>query len=338
MTRETTAPPDFRRFTPDVLLDIVEQASGIPMTGLTIPLPSYINRVYELQSRKGERIIAKIYRPGRWSRTALEDEHRFLADCAAAEIPVVCPLPLPGGDTLAEAQGCFFALFPKKAGREFEINTPDDLRRVGSLIARIHLAGQERTPRDRIVLSPQSSTMSDLDFLVTGGFITPEHLPVFRDLASRIVESVSGLFDGIEFIRIHGDCHRGNLLDRPGEGLMAIDFDDMVLGPPAQDLWMLLPDHASRSKREIDLLLEGYELFREFDYSSLRLIEPLRFMRIVYYLAWCARQHDDYDFRANHPDWGSENFWQHEIADLNHQFQVIMEHKVAWEEGRFFGE
>ncbi|MFY9398677.1 MAG: phosphotransferase, partial [Desulfomonilia bacterium] len=122
MTRETAASSVFSSLTPDVLLDIVEQASGIPMTGLTIPLPSYINRVYELQSRKGERIIAKFYRPGRWSRTALEDEHQFLADCAAAEIPVVCPLVLPGGDTLAEADGGVFALFPKKSGREFEIN------------------------------------------------------------------------------------------------------------------------------------------------------------------------------------------------------------------------
>jgi len=118
---------------------------------------------------------------------------------------------------------------------------------------------------------------------------------------------------------------------------MAIDFDDMMLGPPVQDLWMLLPDHVGRSRREIDLLLEGYEQFREFDYSSLQLIEPLRFMRIIYYLTWCARQLDDHDFRANHPDWGSENFWHREISDISHQFQVIMEHKVAWEEGRFFG-
>ncbi len=329
---------DYKHLTPEVLLDLVEEASGIPMTGLTIPLPSYINRVYELQARRGERIIAKFYRPGRWSRTALEDEHRFLADCAAAEIPVVCPLALPGGGTLAGTDGGFFALFPKKSGREFEINTGDDLRRVGRLIARIHLAGQERVPNDRIVLSPEKATRNDLDFLTRGGFITPEHRAAFADLTSRIVENISGLFHEEEFIRIHGDCHRGNLLDRPGEGLMAIDFDDMMLGPPAQDLWMLLTDHAGRSRREIDLLLDGYEQFREFDFSSLQLIEPLRFMRIIYYLAWCARQLDDYDFRANHPDWGGETFWQREISDISHQFQVIMEHKVAWEEGRFFGE
>jgi Ser/Thr protein kinase RdoA (MazF antagonist) len=161
---------------------------------------------------------------------------------------------------------------------------------------------------------------------------------VFEDLTSRIIENIQGLFDHAELIRIHGDCHRGNLLERPGEGLMAIDFDDMMMGPPMQDLWMLLPDHAGRSRREIGLIMEGYEQFREIEFSSVRLIEPLRFMRIIYYLAWTARQYNDYAFRTNNPDWGSENFWHHEISDLGHQFQVIMEHKVAWEEGRFFGE
>jgi Ser/Thr protein kinase RdoA (MazF antagonist) len=331
---------DFAHLTPDVLLDVVENATGIRMTGLTIPLPSYINRVYEILTRAGERLIVKFYRPGRWSSEALEDEHQFLADCAEDEIPVVCPLKLADGSTLGKTDGTgtCFALFPKRAGREFELNTDEDWIRVGRLIARIHLAGERRTPKDRITLNPRKSTRSDLDFIITSGFITPEHKAAFEELTGRIVESISGDFEGAELIRIHGDCHRNNLLDRPDEGLMAIDFDDMMIGPPVQDLWMILPDHAGRSRREIDLLLDGYELFREFDHSSLRLIEPLRFMRIIYFLAWRARQMDDYDFRANNPDWGSDNFWHKEILDLNHQYQVIMEHKVAWEEGRFFEE
>jgi Ser/Thr protein kinase RdoA (MazF antagonist) len=328
---------DFENLTPEVLLDVVEGASGIPMTGLTIPLPSYINRVYELQSRKGERLIAKFYRPNRWSRTALEDEHQFLEDCAEEEIPVVSPLKLADGSTLGKTADGFFALFPRKAGREFELNTDEDLVRMGRLIARIHLAGERRMSRDRITLHPQKSTHSDLDFIIKGGFVFRELESQFQDLTSRIVENISSPFTGAQFIRIHGDCHRGNILDRPGEGLMAIDFDDMMIGPPVHDLWMLLPDHAGRSRREINFLLEGYEQFREFQHSSLQLIEPLRFMRIIYFLAWTARQVNDYAFRSNHPDWGSENFWLHELSDLNHQFQVIMEHKVAWEEGRFFG-
>ena len=329
---------DFEHLTLDVLLDVVEDAIGVPMTGLTIPLPSYINRVYELQTRRGDRLIAKFYRPGRWSREALEDEHRFLADCAEEEIPVVCPRLLSNGSTLGKTDGIYFALFPKKSGREFEQNTQEDWRRVGRLVARIHLAGGKSSVQDRITLHPLKSTRDDLNFLIKGDFIIPYYLKEFEDLTSSIVENITALFDGISLTRIHGDCHRGNLLDRPGEGLMVIDFDDMMIGPPVHDLWLLLPDHAGRSRREIDLLLEGYEQFREFDYSSLRLIEPLRFMRIIYFLAWLARQADDYAFRANHPDWGSEIFWQREVSDLKHQFQVIMEHKVAWEEGRFFGE
>jgi Ser/Thr protein kinase RdoA (MazF antagonist) len=328
---------DFEHLTPEVLLDVVEEATGIPMTGLTIPLPSYINRVYELQTKSGERIIAKFYRPGRWSREAIEDEHRFLADCAESEIPVVCPLELADHSTLGRTDGIFFALFPKKAGREFEQNTTDDWGRVGALVARIHLAGGQRTVQDRITLHPLKSTRDDLNLLLGGDFIVPEYKKAFEDLTASIVENITPLFEGAELIRIHGDCHRGNLLDRPGEGLMVIDFDDMMIGPPVHDLWLLLPDHAGRSRSEIDAILEGYEQFREFDYSSLKLIEPLRFMRIIYFLAWLARQVDDYAFRANHPDWGSENFWHHEVSDLKHQFQVIMEHKVAWEEGRYFG-
>jgi Ser/Thr protein kinase RdoA (MazF antagonist) len=329
---------DFEHLTPEVLLDMVEDATGIPMTGLTIPLPSYINRVYEIQSKAGERLIAKFYRPGRWSSEALEDEHSFLADCADAEIPVVCPLELADHSTLGSSDGIFFALFPKRSGRAFEVNTDEDWMRVGRLTGRIHLAGERRTPQDRITLHPEKSTREDLDFIIKGGFVPPDHKAAFEDLTGHIVESISPLFKGTQLIRIHGDFHRGNLLDRPGEGLMVIDFDDMMIGPPVHDLWLLLPDHAGRSRREIDLLLMGYEQFRGFDHSSLLLIEPLRFMRIIYFLAWRARQIGDYDFKANNPDWGSETFWQKEILDLGHQFQVIMEHKVAWEEGRFFGE
>jgi Ser/Thr protein kinase RdoA (MazF antagonist) len=329
---------DFEHLTPEVLLDIVEDATGRKMTGLTIPLPSYINRVYEIQTRSGERLIVKFYRPNRWNRQALEDEHQFLADCAEAEIPVVGPLILAdGSSTLGHAHGMYFALFEKKSGREFELNTDDDWKRVGRLIARIHCAGEARTPQNRLILHPLRSTRDDLKFIIEGGFVTLKYKGAFEDITELVEENISPMFEGTELIRIHGDCHRGNLLDRPGEGLMAIDFDDMMVGPAVHDLWMLLPDHAGRSRRQIDLLLEGYEQFREFDYSTLRLIEPLRFMRIIYFLAWCARQVDDYAFRSNHPDWGSEIFWQHEISDLKHQLQVIMEHKVAWEEGRFFG-
>ncbi|HOM29926.1 MAG TPA: serine/threonine protein kinase [Deltaproteobacteria bacterium] len=326
----------FARLTPDVIISAVEQALGKRMTGLTIPLPSYINRVYELQSFSGERVIAKFYRPGRWSDAAIEDEHRFLADCAEEEIPVVTPLTLTSGTTLGHTEGIAFALFPKKAGRVFETNDDEDWVRMGTLLGRIHMVGSRRRAPSRVTMHPSSCTRTDLDFLLQGGFVGPEHVHAFEDVCLSVIEEISGLFEGVEFIRIHGDFHRGNLLDRPSEGLMVIDFDDMMEGPAVHDLWLLLPDHAGRARREIELILSGYERFYPFDPSSLRLIEALRFMRFIYYLAWCARQSADYDFRTNHPDWGTDGFWQRELLDLHHQRQVIMEHKVAWEEGRFF--
>ena len=148
----------------------------------------------------------------------------------------------------------------------------------------------------------------------------------FKDVTSRIVEIAMREFEGVELQRIHGDCHRGNILERPGEGLMVIDFDDMVMGPAVQDIWLLLPGHANGTRHEINLILEGYEQFAEFDDRQLRLVEILRAMRIIYFLAWCSTQVDDPAFRENFPNWGDDNFWYDEIAALERQLGVIRTH------------
>ena len=321
----------FADLTPDIVISAVERTIGKRMTGLILPLPSYINRVYELQAMDSTRLIAKFYRPGRWSRQAIEAEHAFIADCVADEIPVIAPLPLRDGRTLEETHGIIFAVFPKRMGREFEVKDDDDWRRVGMVIGRIHAAGARKPAPERIKLHPRESTAQDIRLLEEGGFVHPDFRAPFRETTTAILEVITGLYEDVQLSRIHGDCHRGNLIDRPGEGIMVIDFDDMMVGPPVHDLWLMLPDHYVRAKREMDLILGGYEEFRDFDYLSLRLIEGLRFMRIIYYLAWCARQVDDFEFQRNHPDWGGEVFWGREIADMQHQFQVIMEHKHAWE-------
>jgi Ser/Thr protein kinase RdoA (MazF antagonist) len=322
---------DFKILTPDLIINSAEKAVGKRFTGLLIQHPSYINRVYELQAMDAERVVAKFYRPGRWSSEALEEEHSFIADCDADEIPVVAPIKLSNGSTLMNIEGINLAVFPKKGGRMFEINTDEDWVRVGGIIGRIHAAGAKKEAPHRVRLHPGISTRADIEFLLEGGFIHPESRDPFRELCFQILEEITGLFDGVEYIRIHGDCHRGNIIERPGEGLMVIDLDDMMTGPPVHDLWLMLPDHYTRAKREIELIMTGYEEFREFDYSTLKLIEPLRFMRIIYYLAWCARQGDDLDFQRDHPDWGNENFWARELIDLRNQFQIIMEHKEEWE-------
>ena len=319
-------PGDFSRLMPDVMLDAVEQVLGVSMTGLATPLPSYINRVYEVETAEHERLIAKFYRPGRWSRDALQEEHDFVADCREDEIPVVSPIDVDGKGTLHEADGIYFALFPKRHGRQLEINSPKDWLRVGRLMGRVHVAGSRKEAGARIRLHPDLSTERYVDELLDGGFVAPKYEREFEDRTNEILDVIAELFDETEAIRLHGDCHCGNLLTRPGEGIMIIDFDDMLVGPPVQDLWLLLPGRADQTRRELGLLLRGYEMFREFDDSTIRLIEPLRVMRIIYFLAWCSRQIDDYKFRSEYPDWGSDAFWKREIDELTHQLQVIHEH------------
>jgi Ser/Thr protein kinase RdoA (MazF antagonist) len=312
----------FENLVPDRILDAVETAMGCSLTGLTSPLPSYINRVYELEAVDGERLVAKFYRPGRWKREALEDEHAFVLDCAADEIPVVAPLPLADGGTIGECDGIFFSVFPKRSGREMELHSDEGWRRLGALVGRIHLAGSRADAPNRLRMHPQTTTLPEIEQLL--GFMSPHQADRFRELALRIAEIALREFEGVELQRIHGDCHRANILERPGEGLMVIDFDDMVTGPPVQDIWLLLPGHANESRHELNLILEGYEQFLDFDDRSLRLVEILRAMRMIYFLAWCSTQVDDFRFQANFPDWGSEMFWQREIGDIELQYHAIL--------------
>lgn len=316
---------DFTALTPDVLVDAVEAATGIPLLGFAHPLNSYINRVYELQSVDGQRIIAKFYRPGRWSRPALQDEHDFVLECAAAEIPVVAPEVLGDGDTLAEVSGICFAVTPKRAGRSFEPLEDEDWRRLGRIVGRIHTVGSRCAAGARVTLTPEVSTTADVAHLTESKLVSQRYRSGFAQLAEQVLSVITPVFSAAELIRVHGDCHYGNILERPGEGLMVIDFDDMAMGPPVQDLWLLLPDRTERCERELGLILDGYTMFRDFDRSTLRLIEPLRAMRMLYFLAWCSKQVDDPKFPLNFPNWGTDAFWAKETADLREQLSAIME-------------
>ncbi|MDF7826647.1 serine/threonine protein kinase [Pontiellaceae bacterium B12227] len=314
----------FDDLTPDRILDAVEEGMDCRLTGLTAPLPSYINRVYELQSVAGEKLIAKFYRPGRWKREALQDEHDFVLDCAAEEIPVVAPLALADGATIGDYEGILYSVFPKRSGREMELCDDEGWLRLGRLVGRIHQAGWQRDAENRLTMHPETTTVPEIGMLLDGGFMSAHAAGRFKEVTSRIVDIALREFDGVELQRIHGDCHRANILERPDEGLMVIDFDDMVMGPAVQDIWLLLPGHANNTRKEIDLVLEGYEQFMEFDDRQLRLIEILRAMRIIYFLSWCSTQADDFKFQSNFPDWGSEMFWQREVADLEHQYHAIL--------------
>lgn len=315
---------NFDNLTPHIMIDAVERALSCPMLGLAAPLPSYINRVYEFETAEKQRVIAKFYRPGRWKRDAIEAEHRFVADCAAADIPVISPLVLPTGKTLAETDdGIIFTVFPKRFGREVEINDDDAWRRIGMLVARIHLAGARAEAPERLLLDPRVSTGNQMRHLLDGHYVSAMYHDEFERIVSELLEIIDPLFEDIEYIRIHADLHRANILERPGEGLMIIDFDDMMEGPPVQDLWLLLPEHLHKSRRELDLILDGYTQLRDFEFETIRLIEPLRAMRIIYFLSWCSTQINDFKFQHNFPGWGNDAFWRREVADLDHQVQLI---------------
>jgi Ser/Thr protein kinase RdoA (MazF antagonist) len=201
--------------------------------------------------------------------------------------------------------------------------SPEQWRELGRLIGRVHLVGARHRPRDRVTMTPDCSTRRQVDYLLAGGFAPPDLANRFRELAETLLGEIEPLFRGVEMLRIHGDCHLSNLIHRPGESFFLIDFDDMAVGPPVQDFWMLLPGHRGESLAEIALFLEGYETFRPFDRRTLRLIGPLRAMRFIHYLAWCAHQVAEDGRSLAAPDFGTRPYWQKEIQDLSRQMERI---------------
>jgi len=314
---------EFAALTPDAVMDRTERASGCRASGRCRPLASYINRVYDVGLEDGGQVIAKFYRPGRWSRETLQDEHDFLRELAVDEIPVVAPIADAEDRTLHDEAGIAFALFPRMGGRTCDEPSRVEWLQIGRLIGRIHQAGARQPAAHRITIDPRQSARIHLDFLRDSGAIPREVEGRYPDTAGRLLDRIAPLFDGVEIQRIHGDLHRMNLLWRPDEGFHAIDFDDMANGPAIQDLWMLLPDRLPAARPEFELLLEGYDTFAEYDDAQTRLIEPLRAMRFLHYAAWCARQAADAGRGILHPEWGTADFWRRELADLQRQAQDI---------------
>lgn len=317
---------NFETLTPDVIFAAAETAFSCRFSGVLMPLPSYINRVYEMEAADRERYIFKFYRPGRWSRPALLEEHVFTLEAREAEIPVIAPLRQSNGSTLGMAEdGTFFAAFPKRWGRGLDPDSEAPVwRRMGALIARLHTVGAMRKARHRIALDPRGNTLGEVAHLLSSGVASDRVLPQLTSVLKRLLRVLVERFDGSGAIRLHGDCHKGNILERPDEGLMLIDFDDMLTGPPVQDLWLMLPGPAEACPDELEELLAGYRSIRDFDRGSLCQIELLRAMRLIYFLDWCAKQRGDWNFRQRWPDWGSDSFWRSEISTLEEQYLTIL--------------
>ncbi len=320
----TLHPGAFPKLDPDTILNLVEGALDVPCSNLCRQLNSYINRVFELETADGKGLVVKFYRPKRWSKAALQDEHDFLLELDQQEIPVIPPMHLSNGETLGEQDGLYFSIFPRCGGRSYDEFNEDQWLEIGRLLGRSHAVGAVHPSSDRITMLPGQSTQDQVAFILESNVIS--QAPVasqFSSLCKELLAEITPAFEGVPLGRIHGDCHFSNIIYRPGESFFLIDFDDMVMGTPIQDLWMLLPGTPRESLLEIDLFLEGYETFHHFDRRTLRLIEPLRAMRFLHYIAWLTHQFIADGTAPLFPGFGSKEYWEIEINDLEDQLKRI---------------
>jgi Ser/Thr protein kinase RdoA (MazF antagonist) len=313
-SRKPTRPAaSFFALTPDRVLDAVE-AGGLRSTGRCLPLRAFENRVYEVELEDGRRLVVKFYRPGRWSRETILDEHRFLLDVAEAELPVAAPLDLGTGVTLNETDGIYYAAFPRIRGRTLDELDAEQRRRIGRTIGRLHAVGATRPAPHRPALTVERYIHEPLEVLARAG-VLPEPLGTrYREVALRIAAVAAPRLAAVPSQRIHGDLHHGNILWTPDPVL--VDFDDCLMGPPVQDLWLLARGGDEEARRAREELLEGYAVFRDLDRATLALVEPLRAMRIVYMSAWIARRWQDPAFPQAFPGFGDHRYWMQEYEVL----------------------
>jgi len=317
-------PHSFFSLTPERVLDAVERA-GHRTTGMCYALNSLENRVYEVELEDNTRIIVKFYRPGRWNKETILDEHRLLSALETEEIAVAAPGKFPDGTTLQiNADGIFFAVFPRKGGRSPDELSLDDHAELGRLLARIHNIAASLHLTHRPVLTPQTYGRDCLKQILDHTQISSGLRERYVDAAERLIVIAEASYHDTATQLIHADCHRGNLLRSP-QGFLFLDFDDMAVAPPVQDLWLLLPSRPSDCPRELEAMLRGYETFRAFPHESLRLIEILRALRYIRYAGWIATRWTDPSFPRAFPYWGTDNYWQNQLSDLHEQLRVLEE-------------
>jgi len=324
----------FDRLTPDMILDAVE-AAGLLGDGRILALGSYENRVYQVGIEGGEPVVAKFYRPGRWSDEAILEEHDFALELAAAEVPVVAPMVFPRGPgeptgngdarSLLHHAGFRFALFPRRGGQWPELGTKDEREWMGRFLGRIHLVGGRRRFEHRPALSPQAMGRDSVGYLLDSGRIPQYVEHRYARIAGELLDRVEAAFGDVvplRTLRIHGDCHRNNVLWTTA-GPHFVDLDDCMSGPAIQDLWMLLAGSADEMRAQLDDFLEGYRQFADFDYREVRLIEPLRALRMVHYAAWLARRWDDPAFPRAFPWFADATYWERHAAELEEQYWAL---------------
>lgn len=312
---------NFEHLLPEVIFEAAEIFGG-RCTGRYMPLNAMENRVYSIDLEEKDPVIIKFYRPGRWSRETIQAEHDYLKAAFAAEIPVVCPFDL-NGQTLFEKNETFFAVFPKRPGRlEPELND-EQLKRLGRYLARLHNVGEGFKNSPRMKLTPQTYGRDSVKALKEMNQLPPGNLGnLYQQLVSEICDRSEPFFENVEMCLIHGDCHAGNILWRNDEAYF-IDFDDMLYAPPVQDFWMLIGGDDEIALKNRDKLIDAYLEIREFDEMTLKLMEPLRSLRLIYFSAWIGRRWTDGAFKASFPHYGTERYWQEQIEHLSGQLERV---------------
>ncbi|MDO8788769.1 MAG: serine/threonine protein kinase [Sulfuritalea sp.] len=319
----------FAGLNPERILDALESV-GYRCDGGLMALNSYENRVWQIGIEDSAPVIAKFYRPGRWSDAQIGEEHAFTAAMLADELPVVAPLVI-AGKTLFAHGGFRFSVFPRQGGRAPEFAEPPILEWMGRLMARIHTVGARVPFKVRETLDIKSFGTESRDWLLANHVIPPELESVWQGVADQALEGVRHCYaraGAVQQLRLHGDCHAGNVLWTQ-DGPHFVDFDDARMGPAIQDLWMLLSGDAEEMGRQFGHVLAGYETFREFDDRELQLIEALRTLRLMHHSAWLARRWNDPAFPAAFPWFATNRYWEERILELREQIAIMQESPIV---------
>lgn len=310
----------YAQLDPNRILTAIESV-GFPCSGSLLALNSFENRVYQIGIEDAPPLIAKFYRPGRWSNEAILEEHQFALELLAHEIPVVAPVVTESGATLHHYHEFRFALFPRQGGHALELDNLDQLEWMGRFIGRLHAIGACQSFQHRQQLTVQYYGIDSYQFLLAENFIPAALKNNFSTTVEELLEKITQRFlqaGSVDIIRLHGDCHAGNILWRDA-GPHIVDLDDCLMGPAIQDIWMLLSGTPEQMQIQLNRILQGYCDFYDYNPREIQLIEALRALRLLQYAAWVAKRWGDPAFPLNFPWFNTFNYWQELLQDLGEQ-------------------
>ncbi|WP_102797616.1 serine/threonine protein kinase [Bowmanella denitrificans] len=311
----------FHNLTPDLILDAVE-STGIRVDSGLLALNSYENRVYQFIDEDRRRYVAKFYRPNRWSSEQIQEEHDFAEELLTQEIPIAAPMRL-NGQTLHLHQGYYFALFPSVGGRQFEVDNLDQLEWMGRFIGRLHAVAASRPFTHRPQIDLDSFLFESRKELEHSTLVPTALMNPLFTIMDMVIDKTAKQYKPAKQIRLHGDCHPGNILWRDEPTF--VDLDDCRMGPAIQDLWMMLSGDRQQQLLQLDTLVNAYEEFFDFNHKELSLIEPLRAMRMVHYMAWLSRRWEDPAFPQAFPWFATDKYWEQQILALKEQYATLQE-------------